>query len=278
MIQSTNLSHTAYRNSKTSTMLRRAEVFWVAVIILGQWFMSFYILKVYGGTLIKGNLDAWNEILPHGIVKGDRVGNSSLYIHLLFAFIINVLGPLQLIPRIRNSYPIFHKWNGRVFTLCGVLAAMAGVIMTMTRGGIVGNLATDISGYINAFLILLSAYYAWSYALKKNFIDHQKWALRLFIVMSATFFIRIGFMFTITVVYMLGFDAGALGTPVYTTWSYLQYVLPLIILEIYLSSRNSPSKSVRRRTGMLLGIFTLIMVFGLFLVASSYWLPYIQKY
>ena len=43
------------------------------------------------------------------------MSNTALVGHILFATVISIAGALQMIPGIRNRFPVFHRWNGRLF-------------------------------------------------------------------------------------------------------------------------------------------------------------------
>lgn len=264
--------------TKYNKLLSISAAFWVGMIVLGQWIFSVYILKVYGGSLLGGQPEVWNEILPKGFVPNDTAGNSALISHILFAVVLNVFGPLQLIPGIRRRYPVFHRWNGRVFMTAGLLAALAGTYMNITRGSIGDTMASAIGTYLNAVLIFIFASVAWRYAVQHKLIEHQRWALRAFMVVSATFFIRVGFVFCMAVVSGLGYELEAVMDPLYDAWSFLQYLVPLAILEIYFLTQRS-----RRSTFRLIGASTvflagLVMTAGIAMVAFGYWFPYMAKY
>jgi hypothetical protein len=57
------------------------------------------------------------------------MGNAALAGHILFATIISIAGALQLIPRLRSAFPVFHRWNGRLYILAAfVMGAPADCI------------------------------------------------------------------------------------------------------------------------------------------------------
>ena len=77
--------------------------------------------------------EAWNDVLTPGYVPGDTAGNLVLASHLLFAVAVTVGGLLQLLPRVRQRWPRFHRWNGRVFIVSALVAAIGGLVMVWTR-------------------------------------------------------------------------------------------------------------------------------------------------
>ncbi|MFZ2754043.1 MAG: DUF2306 domain-containing protein, partial [Lysobacteraceae bacterium] len=48
-------------------------------------------------------------------------------IHILAGTVFMLLGPLQFIPSIRRDWPKIHRVSGRVFIVCGLITAAAGL-------------------------------------------------------------------------------------------------------------------------------------------------------
>ena len=262
--------------SFSKKMLNSSAAFWLLIVVIGQWIFSFYIMKVYGESALAGNFKRWSEVLPVGIIPGDSVGNVSLGIHLVFAAIINLGGPLQLVPYVRKKFPKFHRVNGRVFAIACMLAATAGMILTFTRdnfGGIVG----DIGNIGAAILIFLFSYLTWKNIKAKKLENHRKWSLRLFMVASATWFFRIGVLFWFATTGGIGIDSETFTGPFISFWSFGQYLLPLAILELYFIAQKRQATFRSLFTSVLVYAFTLLMTAGLFFVTMGYWIPLINK-
>ena len=69
--------------------------------------------------------------------------------------------------------------------------SLAGLYMMWFRGT-VGDLSQHLGQSLDAVLIMLCAVLALRYALARDFKTHRRWALRLFMVVSASLFIRAG--------------------------------------------------------------------------------------
>ena len=120
------------------------------------------------------------------------MSNTALVGHILFATVISIAGALQLIPGIRNRFPVFHRWNGRLFVLAAFTQAITGIYLTLWVGKLVGDTTQHVIAVLGALLIILCAVMALRYAMQRDFTAHRRWALRLFLVASASWFIRIG--------------------------------------------------------------------------------------
>lgn len=114
--------------------LRRAAIGWVMVALFGQLLFSLYVTLVYGGAVVTGDTERWNHVMPRGYVPGDTAGNAALMSHVLIAVLIMLGGGLQLLPAIRRRLPALHRWVGRVYMISVMLASLAGLYLTWTRG------------------------------------------------------------------------------------------------------------------------------------------------
>lgn len=118
------LSNRIALNSAAAATLNAAARFWFVVAVAGQWMFACYIALVYGGAVVQGNLQAATSRLAHGYEAGNPVGNTVLFTHLLFAAAISFMGALQLIPKIRARFPLFHRWNGRIYIVVAFSASL----------------------------------------------------------------------------------------------------------------------------------------------------------
>ncbi len=250
---------------------------WFLVVIVGQWIFTFYILMVYGGSALRGNFEVWTEILPVGFTPGDPMGNAALMAHVFFAAIINGGGALQLIPFVRNRFPVFHRWNGRVFVVAAFIASLGGVYMTFTRET-VGGTALAIGNVSLALLIIVCGLLAWREAWARRFERHRRWALRLFLVVSANWFFRLGILLWYAFAGGIGIEDETFTGPFITFWAFGQYLLPLAILELYLITRKRAGMLARFGVALLLTIVAVAIGAGLFMMTAGYWIPLIEKY
>ncbi len=208
--------------------------------MIGQLTFAIAVATFYGLTAIRGDYHSWR--FTHGFIPGVTRGNWAVVMHVVSATIIMLAGAVQLVPQGRNRFPILHRWNGRFYMLATVALSVAGVYMVWIRGS-VGDLPQHLGSTLNAILIWLFAGFALHYALARDFRTHRRWALRLFLVVSGSWFIRI--MFTLTFMIFrgpVGFDPTTFTGPLLTFMTFAQYLFPLAVLEVYL--RASPPRSI----------------------------------
>ncbi|HEY6306971.1 MAG TPA: DUF2306 domain-containing protein [Candidatus Angelobacter sp.] len=205
------------------------------------------------------------------------MGNFAVAMHLFSAVLVNVSGALQLIPQIRTRFRAFHRWNGRIYILAVFIISLAGLYMTWIRSS-VGDLPQHLGSSLMAVLIMLCAAMALRYALARDFKTHRPWALRLYIVVSASLFIRATFFLAIVLNRgPFGFDPVTLSGPFLTFMTFAQYLVPLAVLEIYL--RVQGRGGAPGRFAMAAGLFVLTVALGagIFVVTMGIWLPQIKK-
>ena len=263
-------------NSVADSALKAATRFWFVVAVIGQVAFGLAVASFYGRAALRGDSLAWNRFMTHGYVPGDPVGNAVAALHVIAAVIIMLAGATQLVPQVRDRFPVFHRWNGRVYMLVAVTTAAAGFYMTWVRGSI-GDFSQHLGGSVSAVLIWIFAALALRSALARDFKTHRRWALRLFLVVSAAWFFRVGFFLTMLIFQRpVGFDPITFTGPFITFMSFAQYLVPLGILELYLRTRDRADAAGRLAMAFGLGLATVAMGAGIFGIGMFAWVPSLQ--
>lgn len=259
--------------NKADKALTYTAGFWLAVTVLGQWIFAYYVTLFYAGAASRGDLQAWNQVLPNGYIPGDTMGNLAVGAHVILAIIIMIGGPLQLIPALRRMAPRFHRWTGRTYMVTALTTSVAGLFMVWTRGT-VGDMVQHIGITLDAFLIITFAFLAWRYAIKRDLKNHRRWALRLFLVVSAVWFFRIGLMFWVFVNQgPAGFDPESFTGPFLSFWIFGQYLIPLAILQLYFYGKERAGTTGKIISASVLFLATVAMGIGTFAATMGMWLP-----
>jgi hypothetical protein len=96
-------------------------------------------------------------------------------IHIFIGMCFALATPFQLSSRVRNRYPRFHRWLGRLL-LC------AGAVLVITAYGMV---AVPVGGWIErsativfATFLLFALWKAWRYIRHRDVTHHREWMLR----------------------------------------------------------------------------------------------------
>jgi hypothetical protein len=267
------LARTRDVHGAAQKVLQTSAVLWFIPACIGQWIFAAYILVQYVGPALFGNLAGWNEIMPNGLIPGDVVGNIALGIHLFIAFAITVGGTLQLIPAVRNGVPVFHRWNGRFYVVIALITSIAAIYMTWTRDQI-GSDFNEVAITIDGLLIIAFSLLAISAARARRFDVHQRWATRLFLVVSAVWFMRVMYGF-------LGLAFGGrppgvgdnLDGPTDLGIGFACYVLPLAVYELYVRAKQSGDTAFKLSTAALVTICAVATAMGVFAAALGMWFP-----
>ncbi|TWI85742.1 putative membrane protein DUF2306 [Lacibacter cauensis] len=268
---------TRFIQAQHARILNMAVTSWFVTAVIGQWIFGVYVLLFYGTATLKGHPSDWNKVLPNGYVTGDIMGNVVVGSHLLLAITIIFGGPLQLIPKVRNRMPVFHKWNGRCYILSAFVTSLSGFYMVWVRGS-VGGIVQHVSISINAILIIVFAVLAMKYARARNIKKHRIWAIRLFLVMNGVWFFRVGLNFWLFMNQgIVGFNPKTFEGPFLNILSFSQYLLPLLLFELYTIAKKSPNKRFVQVVAVIVMVFIIVMAIGIFSASKSVWLPRITE-
>lgn len=274
------LTHRLEFSSIADNALKAATSFWFVTTVIGQLAFASALASYYGMAALRGDHHAWSKFISHGYVVGDRMGNLTVSIHLMAAVGVLLSGAVQLVPRIRDRFPVFHRWNGRFYMLSALSVSAAGMYMTWIRGSaaeISQRLGQHLGSTLDAILIWYFGFMALRYALSRDFRTHRRWAMRFFLVVSASWFIRI--MLFATLLAFKGavqFDPATLTGPLLTFLTFAQYLVPLAVLELYFWAQDRPTPPRKMATAGVLVLSTLIMVGGLFGVSMAIWVPQVK--
>lgn len=267
-------SMTAAPPRRRTDWLGRAAIFFYLTVAAGQsLFVAFILLHYYPPTL-SGNFAEWNDRpIITGFVAGDTVGNLFFAVHVLMAAVISFGGLVQLVPMIRSRWPVLHRWNGRLYLVSALVLAGGGLWMVWGRGSWL-NLIGALGITLDALLILGFAALALRTARARRFVDHRRWAIRLFAVASAVWFMRVGYM-------AWGMATGGAGIgkamsgPFDIFLAFASSLIPLVVAELYLRASARGTPAARQ------GVAALLVVSGLIILAGSagawmmMWGPYI---
>jgi len=263
----------AARPRRTDWLGRSAILCYLA-IAAGQLLFTAFILRFYYPSSLSGDFAAWNtKPLIKGFVPGDGAGNLFFAVHVLMAALITFGGLIQLVPAIRAHRPALHRWNGRLYMVTALALALGGLWLTWGRGTWL-NLAGAFGITLDALLILGFALLAWRSARAQRFAAHRRWAIRLFVVASAVWFMRVGYM-------AWGIATGGAGIgkamdgPFDLFLAFANSLLPLAVAELYLRAGAHGTPAARKGVAALLLLASLVILAGSAGAWMVMWGPYI---
>ncbi|GAB5414986.1 MAG: DUF2306 domain-containing protein [Congregibacter sp.] len=246
---------------------------WFSLAALGHWIFVAYIVSAFYLPITQHGLIAMADThLPSGYREGELFGNLVIAAHVLVAAIVIGVGPLQLVPALRDKYPRVHRYLGRSYLIAAVIGATGGLWVTWTRGA-VGNVFNDLGVSLDAFLILLCARFALKYAFAREIAVHRRWAMRLFMVASAVWFFRVGLMGWVMSTGGVGMDFDTFTGPALYVLGIAQFALPLAMLEWYFRCQRLSGGAERWAFNATLLGLTVFMTLGIFAATLGMWFP-----
>ncbi|NOT87002.1 MAG: DUF2306 domain-containing protein [Lysobacter sp.] len=148
------------------------------------------LLWLYGGIVVFSGIMRF-VVTGQALITGQPVADPVFMvyvqqpwlpaIHILAGTVFMLLGPLQFIPSIRRYWPKTHRVSGRVFIVCGLIAAATGLgveFLFPLRGGYVKRAAMVL--FSLAMLVALAL--AWRAAIRRRIDLHRAWVVRAYAI------------------------------------------------------------------------------------------------
>ena len=246
---------------------------WLALAIIGQYYFAAYVVFRYGIPLSTGHYEQMNLSMHiTGHVAGDKSGNFMLYVHVVSAAILGFGGLVQLLPSIRRRWPAWHKWNGRLFLSLGIAGAFTGLYLTWLRDSRFTDLGA-IGITINGVLIPIAAFLAWRYAIAKDFVQHQRWAVHSFFLINGVWSFRIYIIAWYTMTGGGWGNSGQLDGPADLFLSFACYLLPMAIYESVRWARKSTYTGVKKTVNGCLFAGIVVTAVGIIVSSIYSWTP-----
>jgi hypothetical protein len=270
-------SQSPAESSFAASSLKSVTALWFAVLFAGQLIFALAVAAFYGINAARGNIHAWNRGTPNAYVAGDAAGNTMVVIHLASAVIVILGGIVQMIPAIRRNAPKVHRWVGRIYIASAFAVSLAGLEMMWVRGT-VGTLEQHLGTSLMAILIMIFAILALRSARHRDFAAHSRWAMRLFLTVSASLFVRAAG--TLGAVLLQGsaeFATGAIQGTFLDILAFAQYLLPLAVFELYWRVRSHARPAARLAMATLLLTLTLVTGAGIVTATAGIWQPKLKR-
>jgi uncharacterized membrane protein len=147
------------------------------------WLMVLLCLGIAGYALVVAALDKWPP--P---VAANTAGLAVLIVHATCASAALLIGPVQLVPRLRTRRRRLHRWLGRTYCVMCLAGGVAGAALALgTTSGPVAKF-----GFLGlAIAWLASTALGWSAALRADFANHRMWMIRSFSLTFAAVTLRL---------------------------------------------------------------------------------------
>ncbi len=273
MVTDTSTSVSGPQSGIASRLLKSSGALWFLVAAFGQLVFATYILAAYTVPTVTGDYATWNSTgLIDGYKSGDGPGNFMFIAHVLLAAFVSVAGPLQLLEPFRRRFPTIHRMTGRAYITIAAFMALGGLWLVWVRGTyitILGGIAVSLDG----ILILIFGGVAVYFAIQRRIDRHRPWALRLFVVMSGVWFVRLGYGAWLMNVGPVGITRTMSGYfDIFIAFG--AYVVPLLVLELYLWAQRTPSAPLKLVSAGVTSLGAGLTAAGVIGAATLMWLPH----
>lgn len=250
---------------------------WVGVALIGQWAFAFYILSLYALPSLMGETGVTHQFLPGRGFINESTFTSILFLgHILPAAIMALSGLFQLFPTIRNNYPRFHRWNGRLFFSLGLSGALTGLYLTWGEGFRFSD-AGSIGVTVNGLLILVAIFFAWKTAIQKRFATHQRFAVHSFLLVNAVWTFRLYLISWFVVNQGANGNTRTIDGPADITLSFASYLLPMLVAELYFAAKRSHSDRVKWGAVLVTTAGVAITLLGVISAIGMMWMPRLES-
>jgi hypothetical protein len=187
--------------------------------------LALFTLEIAGVSILRYFVD--QSEAPQFVLE-NRFSNPFLALHVIGGVTALMLGPIQLIARVRDRMPQIHRMNGRIYALACAIGAPAGFMLAIgTQAGKFAAVGFAIPAILWPIFTILGVHFA----IERDFDRHRVWMLRSYAITANAITLRL----------MLP-AAGILGLPFMASYSviaWLGWIVNLVIVEIYLRRRST---------------------------------------
>jgi len=226
--------------------IRRGRVLWGTVIFL----------VVIGIAVVVRRTVYLIPILINGYNPPTRASNPTLaqfaaldevfarypvltLVHILPALVFLVLAPLQFSQAFRDRHLRWHRRNGRVLLICGLVIGMSALVMSFGMPAIGGvNQAAATTLFAIFFLFALGR--AFRHILRREIALHREWMIRAFSIGLAVATIRP----IIALFFASSRFSGLTPYEFFGTAFWIGFVLHLIAAEVWIHWTRPQTRAV----------------------------------
>jgi uncharacterized membrane protein len=152
-------------------------------------------------------------------------------VHILPALLFLPLGLVQFSQTFRNRHLQWHRWNGRVLLVCGMVVGVSALIMSFGMPAI-GGVNQAVATALFALFFLFALGNAFRHIRRRNIALHREWMVRAFSIGLAVATIRP----IIAIFFVTSPFTGLTPYEFFGTAFWIGFVLHLIAAEMWIQS------------------------------------------
>lgn len=244
---------------------------WVSAAIFGL-----YIARFYAGSLSAGIPEQWNAVLPRLYEPQTPLATAGIAVHFVAGAILLLLGPIQLIRRVRERFPRLHRWTGWAYVTSAVLAGLGGLAFIAAKGTIGGPVMSIGFGLYGALTVLAgvqTARHARARRLPGRLERHRAWAIRLFALTIGSWLYRIEYGFWFLIADGTGHLSNFHG-PFDAVMAFFFYVPNLAVAELFIRTRRLVGHPAAKiASAAVLAFAAALVILATWNFTRLFWLP-----
>ena len=254
-------------------LLRAAKIATFAVTWVSGAIFGAYIVAFYGGTL--GSIETWNATLPKLYERHTPAATLAIGVHFATGGILLLLGPLQLVARVRNAAPAVHRWIGRLYVAAAILVGLGGLGFIAAKGTI-GGRPMDIGFGLYGVLVVLAAVQTFRFARIRDLEPHRAWAIRLYALAIGSWLYRMDYGFWALFAKLAGHTPTFDG-PFDVVMAFFFYLPNLVVAELVIRARTTPwRRGIQITAALALLLATLFVAAATVVFTKLAWWPGIR--
>lgn len=238
IIQSESTENNApAKGVRDSRSLRRLS--WVVVALSSLAIAAFAVVPYLTASL-RALADDQAGLAPHYASLPSAI-QVAFYVHIVFAGVALVLGPMQFWAGFRERFRVAHRWIGRTYLASIAIGGLASLVMApFNSAGFVGFFGFGTVGV----LWLYTGWKAYRAVRARDIRSHQAWMMRNFALTYAAVTLRLwtGLLLGVQLPFVGGdFDFGAVFANAYAAVPFLSWLPNVIVAEVLIRRRGLPS-------------------------------------
>lgn len=156
----------------------------------------------------------------------DYIQKIPIYLHFIGGILVMIIEPFQFL-RLGS-----HKITGTIYIFSCILSAVGGLIF-IAFNGTVGGKGMSIPFTIYGILMIIYPLITWYYAKQRNYEQHQKWVIRLFLLENGSMIYRM--LNLILCMLLTNCGTVTFKSPLDYIIDWLFFCGPMIIGELYIN-------------------------------------------
>ncbi len=156
-----------------------------------------------------------------------------LQTHIVASGVALLIGAFQFLRVLRQKWPRVHRWAGRIYITACLVGGFAGgaIALSSTAGPFAGwGFFLLAIAWVPTTLLALFA------AMRRDFIDHERWMIRSFALTLAAVTLRL--YLPISMVMEIPFDDA------YPFIAWLCWVPNVLVAELWIALRRKPKRPI----------------------------------